>query len=264
MNFKKKNRFIVIFGAFVLLGTLLGVSNVKAAECECKNMNYYLLVDASLYTTANKGVFEKVCKGYGGTYLKDSFVCDKATMKWDDAKTGEKCENIEKDSSWVASRVYDKLKAGGITGSVSKEKISTAFLKCTVSGSSSGGTSGSGSGSGSTSGGSSSGSESSSNVCGGTVTKSSDLLKCAKTNLNPGIIKNPFQLIGFGIKFDMAALGAVSLGLYIWAGFLYMTAGGNAEQRGKAIKTLLWVTLGLVAIFSSYMIMKYVFGQLIN
>lgn len=102
----------------------------------------------------------------------------------------------------------------------------------------------------------------SNDICAGATTASS-LLKCAGKQLNPGIIKTPNQLIGYGVKFEFAMVGAVAMTLYIWAGFLYMTAGGNAERRGKAVKTLLWVTLGIVVMFASYMILQFVFTEIV-
>lgn len=89
------------------------------------------------------------------------------------------------------------------------------------------------------------------------------LKKFASLKMNPGRIKSPQQLIGYAIKFDMAALGAIALALYIWAGFLWMTSGGNSERRDKAMKTLVWVTLGIIIMFASYLLMKFIFEQII-
>ena len=41
----------------------------------------------------------------------------------------------------------------------------------------------------------------------------------------------------------------VAAALYIWAGFLFLTAGAKPENITKAKKTLLYTTIGLVVIF---------------
>ncbi|MFH1291995.1 MAG: hypothetical protein ABIH87_02250 [bacterium] len=92
------------------------------------------------------------------------------------------------------------------------------------------------------------------------------LLKTAQGSLNPGgsSLKTPHQLIAYGIKFEMVLMGAIALALYIWAGMLWMTSGGNSERKDKAMKTLLWVTIGLVVVFSSYAMLRFVFSSLIT
>ncbi|MFH1291991.1 MAG: pilin [bacterium] len=88
----------------------------------------------------------------------------------------------------------------------------------------------------------------------------------AGQSLNPGgsSLKTPHQLIAYGIKFEMVLMGAIALALYIWAGMLWMTSGGNSERKDKAMKTLLWVTIGLVVVFSSYAMLRFVFKSLIT
>jgi len=99
-------------------------------------------------------------------------------------------------------------------------------------------------------------------ICKGANTAKA-LQDCAKAQLNPGSIQTPAQLVGLAIKFLLFFVGGVAMVLYIVAGFIFMTAGGNAERRGKALKTILWVTIGTFIMFASYMIMQFIFNEII-
>ena len=66
------------------------------------------------------------------------------------------------------------------------------------------------------------------------------------------------SLIGRVLNTLLGIVGAVALLMFVWGGFQWMTAAGNAEQSGKAKKTLVWASLGLIAIFGSYAILSFV------
>lgn len=66
-------------------------------------------------------------------------------------------------------------------------------------------------------------------------------------------------LIGQIMVFFLWSLGAFSFVLYMYAGVLWMTSGGNAEQITQAKGILLWTTLGLIAVFGSSIIVTQVF-----
>jgi hypothetical protein len=44
--------------------------------------------------------------------------------------------------------------------------------------------------------------------------------------------------------------------MFVYGGLRWMTAGGNAETVIKAKGTIVWATLGLVAIFAAYAIVS--------
>ncbi|MEK7131426.1 MAG: hypothetical protein AAB797_01670 [Patescibacteria group bacterium] len=96
----------------------------------------------------------------------------------------------------------------------------------------------------------------------GTGKSSADLLSDAANRLNPAAITEPAQLIGRFIKILLAFIGSISLVLYIVAGFLWMTASGNAEQVTKAKSIMVWTTLGVVVMLSSYMLASFIFKSL--
>lgn len=66
------------------------------------------------------------------------------------------------------------------------------------------------------------------------------------------------QLIGRVIKAALGVVGSIALAMFIWGGFLWMTAHGDSGQVTKGKDTMLWATLGLIVIFSAYTIVNFV------
>ena len=67
------------------------------------------------------------------------------------------------------------------------------------------------------------------------------------------------DIIGKAIKLVMGIVGAIALVMFVYAGGLWMVAGGNAEQTTKAMKTMVWSAIGLIVILSSYSIVNFIF-----
>jgi len=88
----------------------------------------------------------------------------------------------------------------------------------------------------------------------------------AKTELNPmnfatGKKAIP-DLIGRVIGALLAFAGSIALVLYIYAGAMWMMAGGDPGRVGTAKKVIIWTTLGVVVMLGSYIIVKEIFGLL--
>lgn len=66
------------------------------------------------------------------------------------------------------------------------------------------------------------------------------------------------------IRVALSLLGIVALGLILYAGFVWMTAGGNDEEIGKAKKILINSVIGLAIILSAYSIVSFVMSKLIG
>jgi len=66
-------------------------------------------------------------------------------------------------------------------------------------------------------------------------------------------------MIGNVIKGFIGLLGIVAVVLILYAGFLWMTAGGNEEKISKAKRIMINATIGLVIIMSSYAIVAWLF-----
>jgi len=67
-------------------------------------------------------------------------------------------------------------------------------------------------------------------------------------------------VVGRVIKIILGIVGSIALVLFITAGFIWMTAKGEAAKIKKATDIMLWAAIGLVVIFSSYAILNFVFG----
>ncbi len=65
-------------------------------------------------------------------------------------------------------------------------------------------------------------------------------------------------LIGAFIRYALGIVGALFLLYFIYAGFLWMTAGGEAERVKKSKHTMINAVLGIVVIMLSYAIISFV------
>lgn len=79
---------------------------------------------------------------------------------------------------------------------------------------------------------------------------------------NPTGVTSVKSFIGNIINAIFGFVGSIALLLFIYGGFSWMTAGGNAEKVKKSRDTLVWTALGLVFIFLSYAIASIVIKTL--
>ena len=57
---------------------------------------------------------------------------------------------------------------------------------------------------------------------------------------------------------------SVALIFLIISGYQFATAGGNREAMTKAKTSLLYITIGIIAVFSAYMLVRFVGGRFID
>lgn len=76
--------------------------------------------------------------------------------------------------------------------------------------------------------------------------------------------EGPSQLIGQGIRIILSFIGSIALILYIFAGFLWMTAAGNPERVTSAKNIIIWATLGVAIMLGSYIIVQFLFGTVLG
>jgi hypothetical protein len=93
-------------------------------------------------------------------------------------------------------------------------------------------------------------------------TSKADLKIQARSVLNKANFSSPTDIINRAIRLLTAFIGSISLVLYIYAGFLWMTASGNTEQVGKAKTTMVWTTLGVAMMLLSYMLASSLFKSI--
>ncbi len=83
------------------------------------------------------------------------------------------------------------------------------------------------------------------------------------TLTNPlGTDVTPQIFIGRIIKAILGVVGSLALLMFIYGGFNWMTAAGSPEKVEKGKQILLWATIGLIVIFTSYALVKFVFTSL--
>jgi hypothetical protein len=70
------------------------------------------------------------------------------------------------------------------------------------------------------------------------------------------------KIIGGGIKIILSILGVILLGIIIYGGFLWMTAGGKTDNVTKAKTFIFNGIIGLIIIVSAYAISNFVMDQL--
>ena len=66
------------------------------------------------------------------------------------------------------------------------------------------------------------------------------------------------EIIANIIRVALGLLGIIAIGIILYGGWLWMTAGGNEEQIERAKKTLINGTVGLAIILSAYSIVLFV------
>lgn len=72
------------------------------------------------------------------------------------------------------------------------------------------------------------------------------------------------SLIAQIIRIVLGFLGILSVIIVLYAGFKWMTSGGNEETVGEAKKMLIAGLIGLVIILLSYAIANFVINQIVN
>ena len=86
-----------------------------------------------------------------------------------------------------------------------------------------------------------------------------------KVGLNDsGDETNIYIIIGDWINTILGLLGVVFLVLLIYAGFMYATAGGNADQVKKARGGIINAVIGMLIVAIAYTVTNFVFDNLLN
>ncbi len=71
-------------------------------------------------------------------------------------------------------------------------------------------------------------------------------------------------LIGRVIQAILGLVGSIALLMFVYGGFMWMTAAGNEERVKKGKDVLVWASLGLAVIFASYIMVYFILKTLLG
>ncbi len=72
------------------------------------------------------------------------------------------------------------------------------------------------------------------------------------------------KVIGNVINTVTGIMGSIAFAIIVFAGFMWMTAGGNSDRQRKAMSMMLWAGMGIVVILSSYTIVRFILDAYTN
>ena len=76
--------------------------------------------------------------------------------------------------------------------------------------------------------------------------------------------QDPNTLIRTIISAVLGIVGSLALLMFIYGGLTWMTAAGGKEKIQKGKDILVWATVGLIIIFMSYAIVRFVLEKIIG
>jgi len=71
-------------------------------------------------------------------------------------------------------------------------------------------------------------------------------------------------ILGSGIKVALGVVGSLSLLVFVYGGFLWLTSAGSSEKVKKGWDTMIYAAIGLFVIFSSYAILNTVLNGIVG
>lgn len=70
---------------------------------------------------------------------------------------------------------------------------------------------------------------------------------------NPlGSADTPNEVIANVIRGFLGIVGALTLLVFVYGGFMMLTSAGNSDKVQKGRETLMWAAIGLIVIFGAY------------
>ncbi|KKT35528.1 MAG: hypothetical protein UW24_C0007G0018 [Parcubacteria group bacterium GW2011_GWA2_44_12] len=74
----------------------------------------------------------------------------------------------------------------------------------------------------------------------------------------------PFELMARIVKALLGFVGILSLVNFVIAGMTFIWSRGSEKQVSQARDNLIWTTIGIVTIFSSYAVLSFIIETLIT
>ncbi len=98
-----------------------------------------------------------------------------------------------------------------------------------------------------------------------TAPSSPDSSACLAGNIcltNPLNAKTIPELISNLLKAAIGIVGALALLVFIYGGFIWLTSGGDSGKVSAGKEAMKWAAIGLVVIFTSYGLVRFVFSAI--
>ena len=103
------------------------------------------------------------------------------------------------------------------------------------------------------------------NSGGPTAALDEDCTPCIPNPLTGGYEKPDVNtIIGTAINAVLGLVGSIALVMFIYGGFVWMTAMGNKESVTKGKDIIIWSVAGLAVIFLAYAVVNFVLGSVIG
>lgn len=71
-------------------------------------------------------------------------------------------------------------------------------------------------------------------------------------------------LIGMVLRGLFGIIGTIALAIFIYGGFVWMTAFGEEQKVKKGWDTMMWAGLGLIVIFGSYVVVGFILKAILG
>lgn len=89
--------------------------------------------------------------------------------------------------------------------------------------------------------------------------KGDEITMLAKKELNRVGTTDVRKFLGNAISTIMGVMGSIALGMFVYAGFLFMISG-TTDSVEKARSILVWSSMGIVVVFASYALVQLIFA----
>ena len=70
------------------------------------------------------------------------------------------------------------------------------------------------------------------------------------------------EIAGRIINAALGLIGSITLLVFVYGGFLWLTSGGNEKAVAKGKDAMKWAAIGIIIIFSSAALVQFVFSSL--
>lgn len=64
------------------------------------------------------------------------------------------------------------------------------------------------------------------------------------------------DLINIIIKAALGIIGGLTLLMFVWGGFQWLTSAGNPEKVSAGSQTMIWAVIGVVVVLASYILLS--------